>query len=553
MSGKRGAAGRRGADSLVSALGAAGVRTVFALSGNQIMSVFDASIGAGIELLHVRHEAAAVHMADAWGRLTGRPGVALATAGPGFANTLSAMYVARMAESPLVLLSGDAPRGGVGEFQEMAQAEMSGPVAKASWTAADASTLVSEVAQAFRIAASGRPGPVHLALPVDLLEGEAPDDAGGVDPGDFPPVESRADNAEIRAVVEGMARAKRPLALAGPAMARGEAYAALRAIAEETGIPVVFMESPRGTADPSLGAFADVLPEADAALLLGKKLDFSLKMGRPPTFAPRCRFFQIDSDAAVIEQARRVLTDPTRLDAAAVGSPAGAVGSIAAGLRDLPAVDPGWYNEVEAAVSYRPASWDSVKSGEREPLHPLEVGRAVRDVMSRLGGSVFVSDGGEFGQWAQAAIPIRPRLINGPSGAIGGGAPFALGARAARPGSSVFLTTGDGSFGYHALELDTAARHGLPFVAVVGNDAAWNAEYQIQLREYGEDRLVGCELLPTRYDRLAESLGGHGERVTEASQLRPALERAAASGKPACVNVMIRRTPAPVIELSPQR
>jgi acetolactate synthase-1/2/3 large subunit len=175
------------------------------------------------------------------------------------------------------------------------------------------------------------------------------------------------------------------------------------------------------------------------------------------------------------------------------------------------------------------------------------VARALREAMLGSAAAVFVSDGGEFGQWAQAVVSASSRVINGPSGAIGGGVPFALGARAARPGSTVFLTIGDGSFGYHAIEIDTAVRCGLPFVAVVGNDAAWNAEYQIQLRKYGEDRLYGCELLPTRYDLLAEALGGHGEHVTNEAQLRPALDRAVASGRPACVNVHIQRAGAPAV------
>ena len=162
----------RGADLLVNALAAAGTKRLFALSGNQIMPVFDACIDSDIELVHVRHEAAAVHMADAWGRLTGEPGVALVTAGSGIANTLSALYVALMAESPCILLSGHAPGNllGRGAFQEMAQADMAGHVTKASWTATKASGLGRDVTRAFRLARSGRPGPVHLSLPFDLLE-----------------------------------------------------------------------------------------------------------------------------------------------------------------------------------------------------------------------------------------------------------------------------------------------------------------------------------------------------------------------------------------------
>ena len=537
----------RGADSLVRAMGSGGVERAFALSGNQIMSVFDAAIDSGVELVHVRHEAAAVHMADAFGRLTGRPGVALVTAGPGFANTLSALYVARMAESPLVLLSGRAPhRDNAGAFQQMAQADMARPVAKASWTLAEGADPGLELARAFRIAASGRPGPVHLALPVDLLEGDAPSPAGVAGPGDFRPADPPADGPAVGAVLDALLEAGRPLVLAGPALTRGRARDVLGGLAARSGLPVVSMESPRGTGDPSLGALADVLPEADTVLLLGKKLDFSLKMGRAPAFGSGCRFLQIDADETEIELTRRILA-PSGPDAAVVGGPVEAAASMLAALHGRRFADSDWGREVEAAVAYRPASWDSVEAAEGEPLHPLQAARALRDAMSDHDDPVFVSDGGEFGQWAQAAVQARSRVINGPSGAIGGGVPFALGARAARPDSTVFLTIGDGSFGYHAMEIDTALRSGLPFVALVGNDAAWNAEYQIQLREYGEDRLYGCELLPTRYDRLVEALGGHGEHVTSAEQLRPALERAAASGRPACVNVEIQRAGAPAV------
>ena len=519
----------------------------FALSGNQIMSVFDAAIDAGVELPHVRHEAAAVHMADAFGRLAGRPGVALVTAGPGFANTLSALYVALMAESPLVLLSGCAPhRDSAGAFQDMPQADMALPVAKASWTLVEGADPGIELARAFRVAASGRPGPVHLALPVDLLEGDAPSPAGVAGPGDFEPTELPADSQAVAGALDALLEADRPLVLAGPAMTRVRARGVLEDLAERSGLPVVFMESPRGTGDPSLGALADVLPEADAVLLLGKKLDFSLKMGRPPAFGPGCLFLQVDADEAVIELSHSVLAS-SGPEASVVGSPIQAAESMTAALQGRRFADSGWTREVEDAVAFRPASWDSVEAAEGEPLHPLQVARALRDAMSGIDDAVFVSDGGEFGQWAQAVVSAGSRVINGPSGAIGGGVPFALGARAARPGSTVFLAIGDGSFGYHAIEIDTAVRCGLPFVAVVGNDAAWNAEYQIQIREYGEDRLYGCELLPTRYDLLAEALGGHGEHVTEAARLRPALERAAASGRPACVNVEIQRAGAPAV------
>ena len=540
----------RGADVLVRALSAAGVGRLFTLSGNQIMSVFDASIDAGIELVHVRHEAAAVHMADAWGRLTGEPGVALVTAGPGLANTLSALYVAMMAESPMVLLSGHAPHDelGRGAFQEMAQAEMAGQVAKASWTATEASGLGRDLARAFGVATSGRPGPVHISLPFNLLE-SAVQATGDPVPGsrDFRVPTDPLDDHVAQRVLDALADASKPLVLAGPTMMRGAGPGLLSRLAQRAYVPAVCMESPRGINDPSLGAFAEMLPEADLIVLLGKKLDFTLRFGEAPDISPECRFIHLDPETAVLDQTRRALSDSSRLVLAEVADPLPAAERLLELAQEREWASRGWYGEVRAAVSYRPAEWATLESPPGGPLHALEVCRAVQTVLEGRDRAVFVSDGGEFGQWAQACIGAPNRIINGPGGAIGGSIPSALAARFAFPDSPVITVLGDGSFGFHALEFDTAVRHGLPFVAVVGNDAAWNAEYQIQLRTYGPDRLVGCELLASRYDRLVEALGGHGEYVSTASGLGPALQRALASGRPACVNVSVQRAAAPVI------
>jgi acetolactate synthase-1/2/3 large subunit len=172
----------------------------------------------------------------------------------------------------------------------------------------------------------------------------------------------------------------------------------------------------------------------------------------------------------------------------------------------------------------------------------------VQKILDDADDPILVVDGGEFGQWAQACMSTSTRVINGPAGSIGSAIPFAIAARVARPNATVVAVLGDGTFGFHMTEFDTAVRHHLPFVAVVGNDACWNAEYQIQLRTYGKDRTSGCELLPgVEYEKAVMALGGHGERVTSASELPGALERAVKSGLPACINVMIERMPAPTV------
>jgi acetolactate synthase-1/2/3 large subunit len=475
----------RGADLLARTLAAAGVRRVFTLSGNHVMPVFDAAIEAKLSLVHVRHEAAAVHMADAWGRLTGEPGIALVTGGPGHANALGALYTALAAESPMVLISGHAPRDelGKGAFQEMPQAALAKPLTVAAWTAKSADTIGKDVARALR---ESRKGPVHLSVPNDVLDAMT----GAKVPG-FEKGTSRQGKAP-----SALAKAKRPLVIAGPAAMR---------VQRSGGMPVIGMESPRGVNDPSLGKLAEVLARADAVLLLGKPLDFTLRFGK--AFQKDCRILRAEGDV------------------------------------ELPA--PGasqraWFDEVRAALAYRPPEWSEIQG----TLHPVAVCREVQKLLAAP-GAVLVSDGGEFGQWAQACLEAPRRIINGVAGSIGSALPFAAAAKLAFPQAPVIALMGDGTLGFHLSELDTAVRHGLSYVAVIGNDACWNAEYQIQLRAYGAARAHGLDLLPTRYGAVAAALGAHGEDVLSHESLETSLRRAATAGKPALVNVMIERAAAP--------
>ena len=190
------------------------------------------------------------------------------------------------------------------------------------------------------------------------------------------------------------------------------------------------------------------------------------------------------------------------------------------------------------------------KSNQADRLHPVEALRPLQALLDQHPDLVFISDGGEIGQWAQACLSAPNRIINGVAGSIGGALPFAVAARIAKPDAPVVAVMGDGTFGFHPSEIDTAVRYGLPFVCVIGNDARWNAEYQIQLREYGRDRLHSCELLPTRYDRVATAFGGYGELVTSATEVGPAVQRAMMSGLPACINISIEGLAAPSFDPS---
>jgi len=538
---------KRGADALVQSLQQAGVKRIFTLSGNHIMPVFDAAFEAGIELIHTRHEAATVHMADAYARITGEPGIALVTGGPGHANAIAALYTAQMAESPVVLLSGHAPTNqlGMGAFQEMRQAEMTAPVTKLSSTSARADALASDMASAIRVARSGRPGPVHLSLPTDALEGETSSTSAVLDSTAFQPVAMPLSNADTLSFLARLLRAKRPLILTGPVSLTRFRRDQLAALEAATGIPVIGMESPRGIGDPSLGAFAQMLAQSDCVLLLGKRLDFTLKFGAGPAFAADCEFLQIDAEKYEIERSHRAVA--SRLTGTAAADVPSAINALIAASASASTPDSAWRKDVRAAIRYRPDAWNDATSSINDRLHPVQALRPLQALLDTHPDSVFISDGGEIGQWAQACLNASHRVINGVAGAIGAALPFALGARVAVPDAPIIAVMGDGTFGFHTAEIDTAVRYSLPFVAIVGNDARWNAEYQIQLRDYGRDRLIGCELLPARYDQVTSAFGGHGEYVTSTDALMPAAQRAIASGKPSCVNVMIEGLAAPNI------
>ena len=604
-----------GAGLLVDTLARAGVRRIFSLSGNQIMPVYDACIDAGLSIVHVRHESAAVHMADAWAQITGEIGIALVTAGPGFANALSALFSARHSESPVLLLSGDSPVAADedGAFQEMRQIDLTRPLVKTARRPIRVERLGHDVAAAIACARSGRPGPVHVALPFDVLNATAGDThrVGAAELGRRP----RALPGSVADDIAGrIARARRPIVLTGPWMNRSRAGARVAALEAALRAPVVAMESPRGLRDPALGTFSDVLAASDLVVLLGKAIDFSVGFARPPAVDAAADLVVIDPDNRMIDRAYRiaggrvVVSACADADFAADALTAAASAVIATGSG---ASDPAWCDEVADAIADRTAAGTTVagtaavetvavgivaaqtavaeaaavetvavgivaaqtavaeaaaveaaavgtvaveavavetaaaETGFR--FHPRLLCEAVQRVLDTAAEPILVCDGGEFGQWAQASCTAPVRIVNGLSGAIGGGLCHALAAKLARPRATVVAMMGDGTAGFHFTELDTAVREGAAFVTVIGNDFRWNAEHQIQLRDYGPDRLIGCDLAPSaRYDLAAVGLGCHGEHVTDPTGLDAALSRALASGRPACLNVEIDGVAAPV-------
>jgi acetolactate synthase-1/2/3 large subunit len=541
----------RGADLLVRALERFGVGKIFSLSGNHIMPVYDALRDSGIEIIHVRQEAACVHMADAYSRLTGQVGIALVTGGQGHTNATAALATSLASEAPMILLSGHAPLNelGKGAFQEMRQSDFATALTKASWTVQSATSFGHDLAKAMQIARSGRPGPVHLSLPVDLLDQQLADDdsllpqvaAAARLP--MPLAGSSADQ-----ILAHIAEARRPLVICGPTFCGSQGQESMRELERMISAPVIGMESPRGINDPSLGAFAEAVAQADLIVLLGKPLDFTLRFGDAPHVSAECAWIAIEPDPVLL--ARVAASKKERVLVSAQAGPSEAMEALLAhaeraggnGKRDG-----AWLEQARAIIAYRPPQWSRMEFEPAAAVHPVALGRALQAFFDRHPEGILICDGGEIGQWPQATVKVEKRLINGVAGSIGPSLPFALAAKAANPDQPVVAVMGDGTFGFHMAEFDTAVRHGLPVIVIVGNDARWNAEYQIQVREYGAARTYGCELLPSRYEMVAQALGGHGEFVANVGELAPALERAFRSGKPACINVMLESTPAPVV------
>ncbi|HLI26010.1 MAG TPA: thiamine pyrophosphate-binding protein [Chloroflexota bacterium] len=545
-----------GAELLVRALRAEGVETVFTLIGDHILPIADAAVDHGLRFIDTRHESAAMHMAEGWAQATGRVGVCLVTGGPGHANVLPGLTVAWTSESPVVQISGrpELQHEGMLAHQELDQIAMAAPISKAAWLVRRPADIPLVVARAFRLARAGRPGPIHLTIPLDVQEAR-------VEPEALPPLPAarlaHAPAAPAPGLVEQavalLRAAARPVAIVGTAARYAVAPGALAALAEALRLPVFTVEQARGLlsdehelcfgyADPALNAAARALREADAVLLVGKRLDARIGYGRPPFLAADARVVQVEAEPAEIGRNRGV-------DVAIESDLGAAVEALAAAARRVgaPTTPSEWLARLQALRAEHLAHLRTVAEDDAVPLHPMRVARAVEPLVDA--DTHVVLDGGDFVQWPRAYLPARRvgrwhRL--GPLGHLGIGLPLALGIQAAEPEARVLLFIGDGSVGFYFMEWDTAVRHCLPIVAVLGNDATWGIDNYFQLAYYG--RAVATTLRSVRYDRLVAELGGYGEHVEQASELAGALERAFASRRPALIDVAVRRVPSPLGE-----
>ncbi|XSC48240.1 thiamine pyrophosphate-dependent enzyme [Bradyrhizobium sp. RDT10] len=366
---------------------------------------------------------------------------------------------------------------------------------------------------------------MHVSLPSDILDEEV--EAGAIS---WPEAHDRSDGPDMAmAIADGVlaaiALAKRPIIFAPPQLSSVGGRALLKELEEATHAPAVILESLRGIADATLGAFADLLREVDLVVLLGKALDFTTRWTAAPDFRSDVRVIAIDPEAALVERAAR--ETGSRLLIGCMADVRNAAKTLIARASSADRRGSEWFKKARAALDHRPREWASVASSTEGRLHPAELFRALRPHVESDEDAVLVCDGGEIGQWAQSMLPVRRRLTNGISGSIGGSISLALAARYAEPSAPVFAVLGDGTIGFHLAEFETAVRCRLPFVAVVGNDGCWNAESQIQLKTYGPNRMHGCELTPARYDLVmrcawrTRGICGSGGRPSRCDRPRP--------------------------------
>ena len=529
-----------GGELIARVLARAGVRNLFCLQGGHIDPILFGCEDAGIRIIDTRHEQAAAHMAEGWARATGETGVCAVTAGPGFSDAVTGLANAFIEGSPLLCLAGASPlaEADTWPLQDLDQLGIARPVTKWARSCPTARRIGDYTASALGQARSGRPGPVYLDVPIDVLKQRLP--ASTPVPELELPTPPGAAPEALAAALRLLEQAERPLLVVGSGAHWSRAGAALARLGERAGLPIVSVNQGRGVLPDghdwsfALPALFQHAREADAVCCLGVRLGWPLMRGRLFGDTPMIR---VDLES----------TETTR-------NRPGEVNLVADVRVFCEQLADGWQGGVsrarEAWGDRLRVSEENLKKGMAsllagragKPIHPLALAAAAVEAAGPEAS--FVGDGGNILTWSMVSFPAQaPGRVMGTGGylgCLGVGIPFALAAKLARPESPVILLEGDGSFGLNAMEFDTAVRHDLPIVCLVANDGSWGMSRHGQMHHHA-GRTVATELGVRPYHEVVRALGGYGEQVEDTEALRPAIERALASGKPACLNVVIDR------------
>jgi len=504
-----------------------GTDVMFTLNGGHIWPLYDAARTRGWRVVDTRHEQTATFAAEAWSKLTRKPGLAALTAGPGITNGVSAVTSAWFNGSPLVVLGGRAPQGrwGAGSLQELDHVPILASITKQSGTVTDPAKAGALVHEYALTAASPHRGPVFLDFPLDVFgpsSGELPDPVV--------PKGAEPDPDEVAAIAALVASAERPAFVVGSDVYWDGAWDALRRAVEHLRVPCWFNGLGRGTlpADHELAFLRTrglLKTDADVVVVLGTPLDFRLGFGR----------FGSAAVAHVVDSAQQ------RAPHVEVPTASGDLTAILDALASYagPRADhEGWIARVREAEEAGRAADAALLAADSDPVKPSRIYGELARRLER--DAVVICDGGDFASYAGKFVEVfEPGcwLDTGPYGCLGNGPGYAIAARVARPQSQVVVLLGDGAAGFSLMDADSLVRHGLPVVMVVGNNGMWGLEKHPMQAIYGWD--LACDLQPgCRYDEVVRALGGAGETVTDPEEIGPALDRAFASGVPYLVNVV---------------
>ncbi len=533
-----------GGDIVARMLKREGIDTIFTLSGGHIQNIYDGCLDEGIRVIDTRHEQSAGHAAEGYSRLTRKCGVAVVTAGPGVTDTVTAVATAYQNASPLLVIGGAAPlrTSLMGALQEIpGTVDMMRPITKWAATIPFTNRIQDYLAQAFRVALTGRFGPVFLEIPSDILFGRVEEESIEWPVNYRTEGRTTGDTALVKQAAGLLANAERPAVMAGTGIYWSDAGEAFRELAEKVQAPIYLNDMGRGMVHQEHPQFMSrtrraAFGEADVILFAGTMMDFRLRYGK--SVGPQAKVIAVDIDPNEIGRNRGV-------DVGIEGDPRAVLQAIRSEIGTAAIRHDEWIAKLrdgETKVVELRQRW---LHSDADPIHPLrlcnEIAKFVDDE------TTVVGDGGDIVGLASQVLPVnRPSQFMGPGplGTLGVGTGFCMAASVVHPGKRVLMVNGDGSFGLNGFDFDTFVRFNMPVVAVVGNDRQWGQIIVGQAKMYGEDRVVATRLGDNaRYDRVVEALGGHGEFVTRPDDIAPAIERAFASGKPACVNVIIDQKP----------
>lgn len=538
-----------GGEMLVRALEHEGIREIFTLHGGHLDAIYAACAKQGLRVIDTRHEQAAAHMADGWARTTGRPGVAIVTAGPGVTDAVTGVANAFMDSIPMILIGGRSPLADDDKLplQAVDQMGILRPITKWARSVTHTERIPEYVAAAFRHAISGRPGPVFLELPIDVLFARA-DEERVEFPKDYRPKAPAGPGRDaLKQAMTWLREAKRPAILAGGGVWFAQAAAELTHFAELTNTPVTTNAKARGSISEdhplAFGGFGAIHPAlhagrgggADLVILLGTRIGM-FTGGRNSVIAPDARVIQVDIEPEEIGRNRNIEL--------------GIVSDCGEFLRQAIAAaknvkfDPheGWLEQLSAIREATRHRFDDVLGDRRGPIHPARMAHEIAKTLSP--DAIVVADGGETASWMSNAWTARHPgrfLSHGYLGCLGTGLPFAIACKVAHPGQQVFCIVGDGSAGLNFSEFHTAAKHNLPITVVINNDQQWGMSKHGQELMWGKGHTMATELGMVHYERAAEGLGAQGELVERAGEIAPALKRVLASGRPACLNIVTDR------------